>query len=60
MGSGWRDRLPSLAKPATIATDLDLISFLQAIPDAHMRRGRAVPGLVPAAGGDSGDLERMP
>ena len=25
------------------ATDLDLISYLQAIPDAHMRRGVRIP-----------------
>jgi len=32
--------LPETALPAT---DLDLISFLKAIPDARMRRGIRIP-----------------
>jgi hypothetical protein len=39
----WYRLLPVLVT-ASAATDLDLISFLQAIPDAHMRRSeKALP-----------------
>jgi hypothetical protein len=43
MGWGRRDRLLSVLESASAATDLDLISFLKAIPDARMRRGVRIP-----------------
>jgi hypothetical protein len=32
-----------LSEPPAAATDLDLISFLRAIPDTRMRRGIRIP-----------------
>ncbi len=39
-----------MLQSVSAATDLDLISYLKAIPDARMRRGCPYPGLVPSAG----------
>ena len=56
-----------MPEATTAATDLDLISFLQAIPDSRMRRGIRIPAwyllLVAVLGILSGskslrDLER--
>ena len=68
MGFGrWYSFLP-VPETASAATDLDLISFLQAIPDARMRRGVRIPAwyllLVAVLGILSGcqslrDLERF-
>ena len=43
MGFGRWHRLLPVSETASAATDLDLISFLQAIPDARMRRGVRIP-----------------
>lgn len=48
MGSCRQDCLLSVPESNSAKTDLDLISCLKAIRDAHMLRG-ALPGLVPAA-----------
>lgn len=39
--------LPLSAQSVSAATDLDLISFLKAIPDARMRRGVRIPAWYP-------------
>ena len=68
MGSGRWYRLLPVPETASAATDLDLISYLQAIPDARMRRGVRIPAwyllLVAVLGILSGcqslrDLERF-
>ena len=43
MGFGRRYRLLPVPENASAATELDLISYLQAIPDARMRRGVRIP-----------------
>jgi hypothetical protein len=43
MGFGRWYRFLPVPETASAATDLDLISFLQAIPDARMRRGVRIP-----------------
>ncbi len=43
MGFGRWYRLLPVTENASAATDLDLISYLQAIPDARMRRGVRIP-----------------
>jgi hypothetical protein len=43
MGFGRWYRLLPVPEAASAATDLDLISYLQAIPDARMRRGVRIP-----------------
>ena len=43
MGRGRRNRLLLVLKRVSAATDLDLISYLKAIPDARMRRGVRIP-----------------
>lgn len=61
MGFGRWYRLLSVPVTAPAATDLDLISYQQAIPYAHMRRGvGAAFRLVSANRGDAGDPERLP
>ena len=59
---------PPCARTRSAATDLDLISYLKAIPDARMRRGVRIPAwyllLVAVLGIMSGcqslrDLERF-
>jgi hypothetical protein len=68
MGFGRCYRLLPVPETASAATDLDLISYLQAIPDARMRRGIRIPAwyllLVAVLGILSGcqslrDLERF-
>ena len=68
MGFGRWYRLLPVPETASAATDLDLISYLQAIPDARMRRGVRIPAwyllLVAVLGVLSGceslrDLERF-
>ena len=68
MGFGRWYRLLPVPETASAATDLDLISYLQAIPDARMRRGVRIPAwyllLVAVLGILSGcqsqrDLERF-
>ena len=69
MGLGRRNCLLSVPESLSAATDLDLISYLKAIPDARMRRGVRIPAwyllLVAVLGIMSGcqslrDLERLP
>ena len=43
MGFAWWYRSILVHDIASAATDLDLISYLQAIPDARMRRGVRIP-----------------
>jgi hypothetical protein len=43
MGLGRLDRPLSVPQSVSAATDLDLISFLKAIPDTRMRRGIRIP-----------------
>jgi len=43
MGSGRRNRLLPVLQSDSAATDLDLISYLKAIPDARTRRGVRIP-----------------
>jgi hypothetical protein len=43
MSRGRRNRLLPVLKSESAATDLDLISYLKAIPDARMRRGVRIP-----------------
>jgi hypothetical protein len=43
MGFGRWYRLLPVSETASAATDLDLFSFLQAIPDARMLRGVRIP-----------------
>jgi len=45
-------------KSVSASTDLDLSSYLKAIPDARMRV--ADSGLLPAAGGGARDPEPLP
>ena len=68
MGFVWWYRPFLVPETASAATDLDLISFLKAIPDARMRRGVRIPAwyllLVAVLGILSGceslrDLERF-
>ncbi len=55
----WWDRLFPLLETQAPATDLDLISFLRAIPDTRMRRGIRIPAwyllLVDTGSGRSAD-----
>ena len=68
IGFGWQDWIPLLSETAFPAADLDLISFLRAIPDTRLRRGIRFPAwyllLVAVLGILSGcqslrDLERF-
>ena len=68
MSRGWRNFLHPVPESLLVATDLDLISYLKAIPDARMRRGVRIPAwyllLVAVLGILSGcqslrDLERF-
>ena len=43
MSRGRRNRFLPVLESVSAATDLDLISYLQAIPDARMRWGVRIP-----------------